>query len=877
MSAKVQKLENQFNTDVNKHAPESSASGIFSGISVFVNGYTDPPAEEIKRIMMVHGGTYQHYYKRRPNCYMIATNLPLAKLKDIRDYVVTPKWITDCISASKLLPVSQYLLYSPSLKEGQKQISSFNRLPPATCTALADGSAHRENCEFQALEENSQSKDYTTDHSVDTSSAISDGVHNESGGATTTYPEGRHSGDPKFLEEFYSRSRLHHISTASIKMREYVEQLRSSSNGSFEGRERLKAHLQESTSRQLYEAQDTVIMHVDMDCFFVSVGLRFRPELRGTPVAVCHAKNGQVRDGSGHVKEDSRSEVASCSYEARKAGVRSGMFLGQAKKLCPTIRTIPYDFESYDLVSKMLYNIVASYTLDIEAVSCDELYADVSGILREVRCTPEAFAAFLRKEIEDKTLCTASAGLGPNMLAARVANRSAKPNGHRYVSASELSDFFKSVAVKDLPGVGYKLQSELTNMNVETCEDLQALTLEMLRSKFGGKTGTCLYEHARGIDKRSLQLHKVRKSVSAEVNYGIRFRQNDDMINFILQLAKEVEKRLRDAKVQGCSITLKLKVRQKEAPTEPAKFMGHGLCDNITKSTHLLMATDSADVIGKECCSLAAQLSLVPEDIRGVGIQVGRLEQHTTLGRPRKTLFDFVETDNAPHRNPQLCTKSADAAVPSATNTSMQQNRSPSPPLAPLPKFSEIDLAVLESLPEEIRREMLTMYKETSSTSEQTRDNNASLFKGRLKQQNTGKRVGRPPKSSPQKASTSYSLRGYMTSSSKPSGLPVGRAASISHVIDRKSKSDELKRLLKEWISSGEAITTPDIEAWTGVLNKIVGERNLEKVDHLLKFFHRNVQQSGSQKWKDAYMTVINTVQAEILQEFGYFMKISTF
>jgi len=102
-------------------------------------------------------------------------------------------------------------------------------------------------------------------------------------------------------------------------------------------------------------------------------------------------------DGSDR---SSMSEIASCNYEARKAGLRNGMFLGQALKLCPNLQTIPYDFEGYKEVSYALYNTVASFTLDIEAVSCDEMFVDCTRLLKETNCHPLDFATFVRKEIK---------------------------------------------------------------------------------------------------------------------------------------------------------------------------------------------------------------------------------------------------------------------------------------------------------------------------------------------------------------------------------------------------------------------------------------------------------------------------------------------
>ena len=176
----------------------------------------------------------------------------------------------------------------------------------------------------------------------------------------------------------------------------YVAKLREErgrDEASFPAREELRGSADPDAEFSPFEAP--VLMHIDMDCFFVSVGLRSRPELSGTPVAVAHARGAKEvsrdvaalrraeRDhyarkfggGGGSdpgsevadaVEFSSMSELASCSYEARAKGVKNGMFLGPALKLCPELKTIPYDFEAYQEVAKDLYDIVASYTLNIQ-------------------------------------------------------------------------------------------------------------------------------------------------------------------------------------------------------------------------------------------------------------------------------------------------------------------------------------------------------------------------------------------------------------------------------------------------------------------------------------------------------------------------------
>jgi DNA repair protein REV1 len=153
-----------------------------------------------------------------------------------------------------------------------------------------------------------------------------------------------------------------------------------------------------------------------MDCFFVSVGLRNRPELRGHPVVVTHSKVidypfeddlFQSANPNGH------SEIASCSYEAREYGVSNGMWLKQAMIKCPTLQCLPYAFEEYRETAKLLYTIISRYSLEIKAVSCDELYVDLTDLCAEMGIAdPLDVIKVIREEIFQETGCPASAGLG---------------------------------------------------------------------------------------------------------------------------------------------------------------------------------------------------------------------------------------------------------------------------------------------------------------------------------------------------------------------------------------------------------------------------------------------------------------------------------
>lgn len=136
-----------------------------------------------------------------------------------------------------------------------------------------------------------------------------------------------------------------------------------------------------------------------------------------------------------------------------------------------------------------------------------------------------------------------------------------------------------------------------------------------------------LFNYARGIDLRplSMESNMMRKSVSAVVNFGIRFEKWEDATVFLMALGEELSHRLRNLKVRTKCLTLLIKKRREGAPIEPSKFMGHGVCDNFSKSQVLSLATDDEVVIGKACIELLRQFNFPSEELRGVGVQATKL------------------------------------------------------------------------------------------------------------------------------------------------------------------------------------------------------------------------------------------------------------
>lgn len=640
MSVKKRKLADQFHGMAGQ-----KESTIFQGVTVHVNGWTEPSNDELKRMIHAHGGNYVfNLYGNTKVTHTIASNLPNFKIKTLGDSVVcTPAWIVDSIAAGHQLPTDGYLLYK---NHGNQKRLSF---PKTTGAVLADqvkkGEQNMDSLSNSLSSANTNVHHKETGQHSDNRGDDSAGVGSASSkvkAAELISPAGppkarmgkayKASKGAEFVNEFFTHSRLHYLSTWSTELKQFTARMVNHIHPKYPKLD---------PSQSLRSQHQRAVVHIDLDCFFVSVSITDKPHLKGKPVAVTHAKphsspenatlrgtTAQSSSSSGHspVKhlQDSTSDIASCSYEARKAGVHNGMSVGKAVKLCPDLELLPYDFDGYRHVSQTFYETLLLYSSTVEAVSCDEAYLELTDYAADFGRV-EAVIGELRGEVEKKTGCTVSAGISHNMLLARLSTRTAKPNGQFYLSIDHTEEYLASLSVQDLPGVGYSTTNKLKEMNVETCGDLRALSLAKLQKDFGLKNGTMLYEYSRGIDSRELKVSSERKSVSVDINYGIRFTDISEAESLIKHLADELAKRAKEAEVAGGNVTLKMKIRKPEVPRETWKYLGHGMCDNISRSTLLLQPTQEAKEISQFAGKLLKQVKVAASDIRGMGLQLSKL------------------------------------------------------------------------------------------------------------------------------------------------------------------------------------------------------------------------------------------------------------
>lgn len=234
-----------------------------------------------------------------------------------------------------------------------------------------------------------------------------------------------------------------------------------------------------------------------MDCFYAAVEMRERPELAGRPVAV----------GGG----SRRGVVTTCNYEARAFGVRSAMPGFQARALCPQLVFLPVRFDLYRADSARIRQILLSVTPLVEPLSLDEAFLDVSSLGRYAWDV----AKEIRRRIFETTGLTASAGIAPNKMLAKIASDWKKPNGQFAITPDSVDTFMRSLPVRKIWGIGPKSAGRLAAEGIHTCGDLQRFPLAEMALRHG-RWGEELFHLCRGRDDRPVQPHRVRKSLSNE-------------------------------------------------------------------------------------------------------------------------------------------------------------------------------------------------------------------------------------------------------------------------------------------------------------------------------------------------------------------------
>jgi len=298
-----------------------------------------------------------------------------------------------------------------------------------------------------------------------------------------------------------------------------------------------------------------IIFHMDMDHFYTAVEEREHPEYGGKPVVV----GADPKEGKG------RGVVSTSNYEARKAGVRSGMPISRAWKLCPEAIYLPPNFPLYIRVSKEIMEIAQKYADKFEQWGIDEAFLDVSARVRDY-AEAEALAKQIKREISKKEQLTCSIGIGPNKLIAKMASDYQKPDGLTIVKENEAEAFLAPLPVRKLLWVGRKTEAKLKEMGINTIGDLARYDPTALPEKFG-VMGTHMHLMARGIDRSEVEPRTEVKSISHETT----FEEDTDDANTVLEaldkLSEEVSREVLNQRLFFKTVTIKVRYENFETHT----------------------------------------------------------------------------------------------------------------------------------------------------------------------------------------------------------------------------------------------------------------------------------------------------------------------
>ena len=288
------------------------------------------------------------------------------------------------------------------------------------------------------------------------------------------------------------------------------------------------------------------IIHCDCDCFYASVEMRDDPTLRGRPLAV-----------GG--RPDHRGVVATCNYEARRFGVHSAMSSAMALRKCPELLIIPPSMEKYRIASRQIMAIYADYTAEVEPLSLDEAYLDVTYT---ERCKGSAtlMANEIRERVRETVGVTVSAGVAPNKFVAKIASDWNKPDGVYVVRPHEVDAFVAALPVRKIFGVGKVTAAKLEKLGLTTCAQLREWPLVDLHRQFG-VFGKRLYELSRGIDDRPVRADRERKSVSVETTYVTDLRTLEECAAELRRLAEQLDGRIARAEAAAAVRKLFVKIR----------------------------------------------------------------------------------------------------------------------------------------------------------------------------------------------------------------------------------------------------------------------------------------------------------------------------
>jgi len=323
-----------------------------------------------------------------------------------------------------------------------------------------------------------------------------------------------------------------------------------------------------------------VILHADMDAFYAAIEQRDRPELRGRPVIVGGTST--------------RGVVMAASYEARPFGVRSAMPTVKARALCPHAVFLAGDMAKYRRVSGRIREVFETISPDVEPLSLDEAFIDVTGSQRLLG-TPRTIGRMLKERVRAATDLTVSVGIGPGKMIAKIASDLGKPDGLVEVAADAVTDFLRPLPVARLWGVGPVTQTALARAGVVTIGALAARSPAELAAAVGRAAAEHLVRLARGEDARIVDPDLAAKSFGEEGTFGADATDGVSVRAAIVDHADAVARRLRRDGMRARVVVLKIKL---------AEPLGGGKFRLLTRRATLPEATDDGGTLSETALAL---------------------------------------------------------------------------------------------------------------------------------------------------------------------------------------------------------------------------------------------------------------------------------
>jgi DNA polymerase-4 len=352
------------------------------------------------------------------------------------------------------------------------------------------------------------------------------------------------------------------------------------------------------------------ILHVDLDAFYAAVEQRDDPKLRGKPVLV----GGSAR----------RGVVASCSYEARKFGIKSAMPMAEALRRCPRAIVIGHHMDRYADASRAFFAILGDFAPEVEGLSLDEAFLDVTGCERLLG-DGITIARRIKERVRDELQLVASVGVASNKFIAKIASDIDKPDGLRVVTEDAITAFLHPLPTTRLWGVGEATREILASMGMQTIGDVARYPERALVSRLGEVGGRHLAALARGEDSRAVEPERESVSVGHQETFDDDIDDPGELAVILLDQADRVAHRLRDAELRARAVVLIIKYDDFR---------------QITRRTMLDAASSDGGVLARTAISLLSKVAIESRKggrVRLCGISATQLEPRDA---PRQLGFD---------------------------------------------------------------------------------------------------------------------------------------------------------------------------------------------------------------------------------------------